>query len=453
MENNFKYDDEGKVIFTEAELKAGVQFLRVEAINKYGGVDTDSLNKMVKDVVECIPPSIRSQFPKDDLQAAALWFTEYETGLLNKEKHEGGKLVDDKLGGGTQVTDHEKSATQTKEWIAPVLSDEKAQAIEKILASKEQNRLEVSAKTRIEKYLHKTVDKTKYYKDLTVIPFCTKAKLEEYRRGVELLGDDANTRIFEEVVDAIENKKPMQVHYMYKPSAVIGVTINTVNTEGKNETKTLNTNDLIGFLITDAYGSIPEQNGLGVKITKMVKVQNKKQSASPAMGRPVLGWAKGKTEVLVDNNRSECIDVIDTIGDNPITKTGSLPIELSFKIKTKNPRKTMDKEFIERTVRVRGTSNKVITTKRKQEYVGVFGAGDGQGITLPTSEAEKEKVRDLSRIFIATLVEGQSTVTSPEIVRLKDLINQEAKKEKSDISDEGFDFSEADLDPKAYTRV
>lgn len=450
MGNNFKYDDEGKVIFTEDDLKSGSQSIRLEAINKYGDADTEGRNKLIQDIVECIPPSIRSKFPEDDAQTAALWFTEYEMGLLNKEKPVSGSGI---IGGGTQVTDHEKSATQTKEWIAPVLSDEKAQAIEKILASKEQNRLEVSAKTRIEKYLHKTVDKTKYYKDLTVIPFCTKAKLEEYRRGVELLGDDANTRIFEEVVDAIENKKPMQVHYMYKPSAVIGVTINTVNTEGKNETKTLNTNDLIGFLITDAYGSIPEQNGLGVKITKMVKVQNKKQSASPAMGRPVLGWAKGKTEVLVDNNRSECIDVIDTIGDNPITKTGSLPIELSFKIKTKNPRKTMDKEFIERTVRVRGTSNKVITTKRKQEYVGVFGAGDGQGITLPTSEAEKEKVRDLSRIFIATLVEGQSTVTSPEIVRLKDLINQEAKKEKSDISDEGFDFSEADLDPKAYTRV
>jgi len=409
--------------------QAAQEFMTANGLEQ-GRFEEEAILTLCKEVAAAIPPSTKFAYAPDDMQddeviLAANYYEVFKGNVaINTESNSAVS---------TQSTTVVVPAGTTKAELQPNLSDEQNAQVQLLLSSNLEKKAARTLATEIKNLLVRAPKASELYKGIQIKVTDEKNKLPEY---ANLLVDEAgNKEAYNKVVELVKSGKTTGVHMNDKSRKYMGVTITTIDdqAEGANKTITrdLDNNGLAGFLAFDVLCRIPSKNDLGVllKGVKPKTAKGRKGEAMKAQGVPNIAW-DGKTAVIASGDATRVVSVSEVKKGE--TKTGSLPIDISFKVYkvTKDdkgvPTRVKNQKGVDiiSVIRLRGKSDKLPVLQRKAVYVDLFGEeANGTTIFATMSKTEQLAAIKVAADFVDLMGEAEGAAFGDGFKQIMQAVN------------------------------
>jgi len=301
-----------------------------------------------------------------------------------------------------------KGKKRTGAPVAITMSAEEQQTFDMLLNSNSVAKGNRTANTNVVAVLtDKPVLSAIHVQGATLTPVISE-KAEETLKKYEnnLLQTDENKQAFAELTAAWKKKEELAV--FLSPNArpkVIGFKVNTIGEDGSPETRIMDKEEAMVFLVFEVNGNVPpkSENGIGIKLRWKASTSAPDATGNVKEGNSIVVIMNRKN-ITTNPSLSECTSVIT----DEVTDTYKAKTEKYFLVLTGKPKK--DGTPGTRITRLPGVTKAKIV-KRAEAYVPKFGqVGERKG-SGGMSKSEKAANLTAMRMAMRQLASGQAMST------------------------------------------
>jgi len=387
-----------------------------------GIFEEPEIRSWCQEIADSIPPSTKMAYAPADLQddAIVLAANYYETyaGNLNIDTVDTNSAVTVQATGITVKAGAEKKALPE-----PTLSDAQTETVKKLLSANLDKKQAMTAASKVKAILVRAPKPSEMFKGIVLEVKDEKNMLPTY---ADILVDTPeNKAAYAKAQEAVKSGKKVNPNFNDKSRKYMGVVVETLSNKSEGaaqkEERVMDNDMLVGFLTFEVLCRIPSVDDLGVELKgiKAVSTKGRKGESTAAAGIPNLSW-DGRPAVI-EAGAPERVIAISAVKKGEF-RTGSLPTELAFKVYkvTRNEKQeitgyeTNQKgDKLTKTIRLRGTSDKLPVLERLPKYVSIFSI-EKNGTTIYANMSKSEQIEAIKTAtdFISRMGENKEVLFS-----------------------------------------